>query len=80
VAETKAEKSTAPARPAAKKSNPAPKPAQKKSTAEPSFDLSPDGIRDLLISRPEMIEEGLTLHSVDDGARHGAVLPLTKPT
>lgn len=43
-------------------------------SAEPSFDLSPEGIRDLLIARPEMIEEGLRIHTGRDGGASGARL------
>jgi hypothetical protein len=73
VKETKDQPRTTARKTSAEKAAP-PKPrnAPKPSSAEPSFDLSPDGIRDLLIARPELIEEGLCLHTGGDGAASGA--------
>lgn len=59
-------------RPVAKPPSPASKPAPKPARNAPSFDLSPDGIRELLIAHPELIEEGLTIHTKDGGAASGA--------
>jgi hypothetical protein len=72
VAETKAETKKSEPRPAAPQAPPANKPAPKPSGGAPSFDLSPDGIRDLLIAHPELIEEGLTIHKNDGGGASGA--------
>jgi hypothetical protein len=72
VAETKPKVTKNQPRPTARKASPAKKPAPTPSSAEPSFDLSPDGIRDLLIARPELIEEGLRVHTDADGIASGA--------
>jgi hypothetical protein len=72
VAETKAEKTKNQPRSKTRKATPAEKPAPASSDAEPIFDLSHDGIRDLLIARPELIEEGLHVHTDGDGAASGA--------
>jgi hypothetical protein len=71
VVERKVETKKPQARPAVKKAGPAKKPAPKPSRSAPSFDLSPDGIRDLLCAHPELIEEGLSVHT-KDGAAAGA--------
>lgn len=72
VAETKAETKKSQPRPAVQKAPPAKKQARKPSGGAPSFDLSPDGIRDLLIAHPELIEEGLTIHNGDGDGASGA--------
>ena len=72
AAKTKVERTKKQPRPTAQKTRPAKKPAPKPRSAEPKFELSPDGIRDLLIARPELIEEGLSLHTDGDGAASGA--------
>jgi hypothetical protein len=72
VAETKAGTKKPQPRPATQKASPAKKPAPKPRERVPSFDLSPDGIRDLLIAHPELIEEGLTIHTNDGGGASGA--------
>ncbi|MCH7643640.1 MAG: hypothetical protein IH974_02305 [Myxococcales bacterium] len=70
--ETKVERTKKQSRPTARRAKPAKKPAPKPRSAEPKFELSPDGIRDLLIARPELIEEGLCLHTDGDDAGSGA--------
>ncbi|MCH8082751.1 MAG: hypothetical protein IH885_00785 [Myxococcales bacterium] len=77
MAETKVATPKPKSRPAAKKTSPAQKPASdpknaKSKNAESNFDLSPEGIRDLVIARPEMIEEGLCVHTGRDGGASGA--------
>jgi hypothetical protein len=72
VAETKAKTKKPQPRPEAQKASPERKPASKPSSAVPSFDLSPDGIRNLLIAHPELIEEGLSIHTNDGGDASGA--------
>jgi RecB family endonuclease NucS len=72
VAENKAATPKPKSRPTTKKARPAQKPASKPNTSESSFDLSPEGIRDLVIARPEMIEEGLSAHNGSDGGASGA--------
>jgi hypothetical protein len=78
VAETKVKQTKNRPRSTAQKTSPVeesaskPKSAPKPSSAEPNFDLSPDGIRDLLIAHPELIEEGLRVHPGGDGAASGA--------
>ena len=72
VAETKAKEAKKQPRPAVRKASPAKKSAPKPSRAEPKFELSPDGIRDLLIARPEWIEEGLCHHTDGDDDAAGA--------
>jgi len=72
VAETKVAETKNRPRPTVRKTSSAKKVAPKPSSAEPNFDLSRDGIRDLLIARPELIEEGLSLHTDGDGAASGA--------
>ncbi len=72
MAETKVATPKPKSRPAVKKTSPAQKPASEPKTAEPNFDLSPEGIRDLVIARPEMIEEGLCAHTGGDGGAPGA--------
>jgi hypothetical protein len=72
VAETKVATPKPKSRPATKKTSPAQKPASEPKSAEPNFDLSPEGIRDLVIARPEMIEEGLCVHTGRDGGASGA--------
>jgi hypothetical protein len=71
VVETKPKEKKNQSRPTARKSSPAVKPAPTPSSSEPKFDLSPDGIRDLLIAQPELIEEGLRVHTDADGAASG---------
>ncbi len=39
---------------------------------QPNFDLSSEGIRDLLIAHPELIEEGLAVHADEGGKALGA--------
>ncbi len=52
---------------------PAPRPRRSEpSGAEPHFDLSPARIRDILIERPELIEEGLSIHADRDAIAAGA--------
>jgi RecB family endonuclease NucS len=72
VAETKVKTKKPQPRPEAQKASPKSKPASKPSSAVPSFDLSPDGIRNLLIAHPELIEEGLSIHTNDGGGASGA--------
>ena len=72
MAEMEVEEKKKQPRPTARKVSPAKKPAPKPRSAEPNFELSPDGIRDLLIARPELIEEGLCLYTDGDGAESGA--------
>ena len=72
VAETKVEQTKKQSRLTARKTSPAKKPARKPSSAEPNFELSPDGIRNLLIAHPELIEEGLCVHTDGDGTASGA--------
>ena len=72
VVKRKAQKTKKQPRPTTRKTKPAERPAPKSSSAEPKFDLSPDDIRDLLIARPELIEEGLCVHTDSDGAVSGA--------
>jgi len=72
VAATKVKDTKDQPRPTARKTAAEKAAPPKPSSAEPSFDLSPDGIRDLLIARPELIEEGLCLHTGGDGAASGA--------
>jgi len=72
VAETKPKETKNQPRPTTRKAKPAEKPDPSPSSDEPNFELSPDGIRDLLIARPELIEEGLRVHTDDDGAASGA--------
>ncbi len=72
VAETKVERRKKQPRPTVRKTSPAKKPAPKPRSAEPNFELNPAGIRDLLIARPELIEEGLRLHTDGDGTASGA--------
>ena len=72
MAESKVATPKPKSRPTVKKTSPAQKPASKPKTAEPNFDLSPEGIRDLLIARPEMIEEGLCVHTGQYGGAPGA--------
>jgi hypothetical protein len=71
VVETKPKEKNQP-RSTARKASSTERPAPTPSSAEPNFDLSPDGIRDLLIARPELIEEGLRIHTDGDGAASGA--------
>ncbi|MBW2543405.1 MAG: DUF91 domain-containing protein [Deltaproteobacteria bacterium] len=73
MAETKVEPKKPQPRPApaVQKPPPAKAPAPKPGGGAPSFDLSPDGIRDLLIAHPELIEEGLTIHTEDGGRAIG---------
>jgi hypothetical protein len=76
VAETKVATPKPKPRSTVKKSSPAQKPAPEPKraepkSAEPNFDISPEGIRDLLIARPEMIEEGLSVHTGRDGGAPG---------
>jgi hypothetical protein len=72
VAENNTQTKKSQLRPAARKATSAKKPAPKPSSSAPSFDLSPDGIRDLLIAHPEFIEEGLTIHNKDGDGASGA--------
>ena len=75
VAETKVKQTKNQPRSTTQKTSPAeqkPKSARPPRGAEPNFDLSPDGIRDLLIARPELIEEGLRVHPGGDGVASGA--------
>jgi hypothetical protein len=70
--EARAETKKPQVRPPVQKPEPVKKPAPRSSGGAPSFDLSPDGIRDLLIAHPELIEEGLTVHTKDGGGASGA--------
>jgi hypothetical protein len=72
VAKTNVEAKSNQPRPAVRKTRPAERAAPKPSSAEPIFDLSRDGICDLLIAHPELIEEGLCLYTDGDGASSGA--------
>jgi hypothetical protein len=72
VVETKPKETKNQPRSIARKARSAERPAPTPSSAEPNFELSPDGIRDLLIARPELIEEGLRIHTDADGAASGA--------
>jgi hypothetical protein len=72
VAETKPKETKSQSRSTAGTAGPAERTAPTPSSAEPKFDLSPDGIRNLLIARPELIEEGLRVHTDADGAASGA--------
>jgi len=72
VAETKVATPKPKQRTTAKKTSPSQKPASEPKSAESNFDLSPEGIRDLVIARPEMIEEGLSVHEGRDGGASGA--------
>jgi len=72
VTESKVEARKPQPRPMVQKAPPAKAPAPRPSRGAPSFDLSPDGIRDLLIAHPELIEEGLTIHQNDGGGASGA--------
>jgi RecB family endonuclease NucS len=72
VVETKPNEKKNQTRPTARKTSSAVRPAPAPSSAEPNFDISPDGIRDLLIARPELIEEGLRVHTDADDAAAGA--------
>jgi len=72
VVETKPKETKNQPRSTARKASSAVRPASTPSSAEPNFELSPDGIRDLLIARPELIEEGLRIHTDADGAASGA--------
>jgi hypothetical protein len=72
VAETKTKETKKQPRSTARKTSSAEKSAPAPRSTEPVFDLSPDGIRDLLIAHPELIEEGLRVHTDADGAAAGA--------
>jgi len=75
VAEAKVEPAKPQPRPVVPKRSPAPTPAPKPSSpvsAAPSFDLSPDGIRNLVIAHPELLEEGLCVHTKDGKTPSGA--------
>ena len=72
VVETKPKETKNQPRSTARKARPAERSAPTPSSTEPVFDLSPDGIRDLLIAHPELIEEGLRVHTDADGAASGA--------
>ena len=72
VVETKPKEMENQPRRTARKVSRADRPTPTPSGAEPNFELSPDGIRDLLIARPELIEEGLRVHTDADGAASGA--------
>jgi hypothetical protein len=72
VAETKPKETKNRPRPTTRKAGAAERPAPTPRSDEPNFDISPDGIRDLLIARPELIEEGLRVHTDADGAASGA--------
>ena len=72
VAKTNVEETRNQTRPTARKTRPAKGEAPKPSSAEPNFDLSRDGICNLLIAHPELIEEGLCLYTDGDGASSGA--------
>jgi len=72
VTESKVETRKPQPRSVLQKSPPAKAPAARPSGGAPSFDLSPDGIRDLVIAHPELIEEGLTIHKKDGGGASGA--------
>jgi len=72
VVETKPKETKNQPRSTARKTRSAERPAPTPSSAEPNFELSPDGIRDLLIARPELIEEGLRAYTDADGAASGA--------
>lgn len=72
VAEAKSETPKPQPRAAAPNPSAAKKPAPTPRRAAPSFDLSANGIRDLLIAHPELIEEGLSILTDDDGVEIGA--------
>ena len=72
MAETKVETTKPQPRPAVPKPSPVQHPVPKPISAAPSFDLSPDGIRDLVIAHPELIEEGLSVHTKDGTSASGA--------
>ena len=72
VVETKPKETKNQPRSTARKARPAERSAPTPSSTEPVLDLSPDGIRDLLIAHPELIEEGLRVHTDADGAASGA--------
>jgi hypothetical protein len=72
VVETEPNETKIGRRSTARKASSAERSAPAPSGAEPRFDLSPDGIRDLLIARPGLIEEGLRIHTDADGAAAGA--------
>jgi len=72
VAEAKSDTPKPQPRAAAPNPSPAKKPAPTPRRAAPSFDLSANGIRDLLIAHPELIEEGLSILTDDDGVEIGA--------
>jgi len=72
VVETKPKETKNQPRSTARKARPAERSAPTPSSTEPVFDLSPDGIRDLLIAHPELIEEGLRVYTDADGAASGA--------
>jgi hypothetical protein len=72
VPETKVETPKSQPRPAVRKPGPTKNPVPKPSSVAPRFDLSPDGIRDLVIAHPELIEEGLSVHTEDGGSAPGA--------
>jgi hypothetical protein len=72
VVETKPKERKNQPRPTTRKASRTERPAPSPSGGEPNFALSPDGIRDLLIARPELIEEGLRVHTDADGAASGA--------
>ena len=72
VAKAKVQAAKSQPRPAARNISSAERTAPTLISAEPSFDLGPDGIRDLLIARPELIEDGLRVYKGDDGAKSGA--------
>ncbi len=75
VEEAKVETAKPQPRPVAPKRSSAPTQAPRPSSpasAPPSFDLSPDGIRDLVIAHPELLEEGLCVHTKDGKTPSGA--------
>lgn len=78
VPETKTEAAKNQPRPSVRKTEPAERPtptarsAPSASKTTPTFDLSTDGILDLLIDRPEMIEPGLRVHTGREAGASGA--------
>jgi len=74
----KAEAAKSAPRPPVRRVSPAERPARAPGSApapsrgQPSFDLSRDGVIDLLSAHPDMIEKGLRVHAGQDGAPVGA--------
>ncbi len=70
-AKIKVEDVVQPPEPAARNAGPLQRPAAG-SGSESTFELSPDGVRNLVIARPELIEAGLRVHTDGKGAASGA--------